>query len=229
MVQFNDKKNIAGFVNFLHKDVLGKELSLLLDEYTQKSDVYVFSGIIRDFLLKRKKTRVRDVDLVVTAIPDVDALSKIWKKYKGQRNSFGGAKFQYENISVDVWEMGKTWGIVEKKEVPSVDALINSSFFNCTAIVFNVKEKVFVYNNHFSDFIENRILDIVYEKNPNQALCVVNSFLYMKKYDVTLSDRLKQWIRVVSQNINDYEKAQETHYHKIIYSNKKIEKLIKQL
>ncbi|MER1823168.1 hypothetical protein KC982_18395, partial [Proteus mirabilis] len=88
-------------------------INVLLEE---KNDVFLFSGIIRDYFLYKDKSsnfNVRDIDIVVS---DIDKFHSIFKnKIQYKKNSFGGLKLYFNDINIDVWQANLTWGL---KNIP---------------------------------------------------------------------------------------------------------------
>lgn len=195
-------------------------------KYEREESLYVLSGVSRDYILERYDDEVRDVDLVI----DTQILTdKLVRKYKGHRNTFGGAKLQVNGVSVDVWPLQRTWGIVDGHMTPDVDSLLKSVFFNCTAIVYDVAKRSFFADDSFFEFVEKGILDIVYEKNPDEPLCVVNAFCYQDKYGARFSQRLTDWLIDADRFIEDYEETELRHFHKVVFPNLEIKHRVKQL
>lgn len=60
----NSKKK--KFYKYLRNRILGTEYSSYLDDIAQKTEVYVFSGVIRDFFIHKQGKR--DLDIVVVLI-----------------------------------------------------------------------------------------------------------------------------------------------------------------
>ena len=85
--------------------------SELLRYITSKTDIYIFSGVIRNFLLGYLENR--DIDFVIKEpikIPQV-----LLKKFKISINKLGGLKIYTSGVTIDVWELNKTWGLLHKR------------------------------------------------------------------------------------------------------------------
>lgn len=190
----------------------------LYSNHEKEKGVYVFSGIIRDFLLNIDD-EVRDIDIVFTKQYNTDGIKEYGETLKREKNSFGGTKLSINGLNLDVWQLKKTWGIVAARRYPTRKALYESSFFNCSAILYDLREERFYYDVQFRDFLDKKVLDIVYPNNPDEPLCIVNAFYYKEKYNVLFSKRLSDWIREKGETIADFEQVQRRHYGKVLYSN----------
>lgn len=219
--------NHDDFWEFVTHHVLGGGLPKYIERFVDNDSLYVLSGVSRDYVLERYDEEVRDVDFVI----DTKSFRsrKLVEEYNGKKNSFGGAKLQVNGVAVDVWPLRKTWGIIDGKMSPDVDSLLKSVFFNCTAIVYDVAKRSFLADDGFFDFAEKGILDIVYDKNPNEPLCVVNAFSYQDKYKTSLSPRLNDWLIAADGRIEDYEATERKHFQRVLFSNQEIKRRIIQL
>lgn len=221
MTHYNHQSD---FWSYISKDVLGGELPTAFKRYEDNKSLYVLSGVIRDYYMGKKLDRVRDVDFVVDE--KICFPKAILNEYQGKRNTFGGVKLIVNEVAVDVWSLGETWGIIDGRMKPDIESLLKSVFFNCTAIVYDVAQRAFIADESFKRFVEEKELDIVYEKNPNEPLCVVNAFYYHDKYQAHFTNRLRKWIVETDKSITDYESVEQKHFHKIIYTNSDIKKRI---
>ena len=183
---------------------------------SEQTNVYVFSGIIRNFFLGYPE--VRDLDIVISRNRIV-----IPRKYISslhvEKNSFGGRKYFIGDLKLDFWFLQDTWGIQEERKRPNVNTLIKSSFFNFSAIAYDFNNRKFIYTQEFRNFLSSNTLDIVYEKNPNIPLCIVNTIYYTQKFDLSIGDKLCIWFIKNYNNDVDYEPIQKCHWGLVRYSN----------
>ena len=196
---------------------------------SKSSDVYVFSGIIRDFFIESKATSPRDLDIVIgngkrESIP-IDYLRKV----KYTTNQFGGVKLQDMDKVVDVWQLKDTWGIKRKNSEATPEELINTAFFNFSAVAFDYGKEKFIVSEAFANFLKNKILDIVYEDNPLPDLCIVNSLYYSQKLKCRISERLASWILSHYEKDQDFSSVQIRHFGRVVYSNLEIRKFVSKL
>ncbi|NIH20291.1 hypothetical protein [Morganella morganii] len=217
-------------------DFTNEIINVLLEE---KNDVFLFSGIIRDYFLHRDKKLdfdVRDLDIVVL---DINKFKKtIENKIKHKKNSFGGLKLYFNEITIDVWQTNLTWGLNTITKINNNNNIINilpeTVFFNCSSILFDFQSKTFIEdnNNHFQSFIESKILDIVLEENPLPELCILNTIHYTNKYNLKVSEKLAYYVTSTFPKINKNRlmQIQKNHFNKIIYEinqlQREVEKLI---
>ncbi|WP_285316036.1 hypothetical protein [Providencia rettgeri] len=211
-------------------------INVLLEE---KNDVFLFSGVIRDYFLYKDKSsnfNVRDIDIVVS---DIDKFHSTFKNIvKYNKNSFGGLKLYFNDINIDVWQANSTWGlnrVLPKDKNPSniINTLPKTVFFNCSSILFDFQNKKFIENedNSFQFFLNNRVLDIVLEDNPLPELCVLNTIYYTKKYDLKISSKLECYVKDKFSKIemDRFIKIQIKHFNKLIFEKNELENEIKKL
>lgn len=208
------------FFLFIRDYVLNKDAWSVLNIISKQTKVYVFSGIIRNFFLGYPE--VRDFDIVVSknriSIPK-EYISSVHV----EKNSFGGRKYLIGNLKIDFWFLQDTWGIKEEKKKANVNALINSAFFNFSAVAYDFNNQKFIYSEDFRKFLSLKVLDVVYDKNPNVPLCIVNTLYYSKQYELPLGTKLAMWIVEHYQPEFDYGSVQEHHWGKVVYCNEVIE------
>lgn len=134
----------AWFFKHFLQICLSEEMLDLLNVISLKTEVYVFSGMIRNFFLG--ESCFRDLDIVVG---DVDCvLETIWAiddNVEVAFNSFGGLKLKIQNLTIDLWKLDKTWGIKKEGMELSPYSLIKTAFFNFSAIVFDYNNECFYY------------------------------------------------------------------------------------
>ena len=196
--------------------VLSENARFLLDTLMQKTEVYIFSGVIRNFLLGF--TENRDMDIVVA---DLDAVSFDYPELKEcsvSRNSFGGYKAVIDDVYIDIWSLNTTWGIQVRNMRRNPYSLIKTAFFNFSAIVFDLKKKRFICDDGFCSFLRTRTMDVVLPENPNITLCILNTIYYAKKYKFPLSYRLCAWVRKHYDETLPFEDVELAHFHKSVVS-----------
>ena len=222
----------APFFKYFLQKSMSLEMREILNKISAKTDVYVFSGIIRNFFLG--DTNFRDLDIVVR---DVDCVMKIMRTTKGRVdfkvNSFGGVKVKFQNLIIDLWGLSNTWGIKKENMDLSPHSLLKTAFFNFSAIVFDYNNTKFYYDNAFVDFLETKIMDVVYLENPNIPLCIINSCYYREKYGFGLSLNLCRWLFVnyirlayVDKRKSIFDDLQKKHFSKIVVSHEQIRELV---
>lgn len=210
-----------------------ERLSDFINLIKSDNEVYLFSGIIRDFFLQGDVVddllvEIRDVDLVVRNNVDLTRYN-----YPFRKNSFGGYKLKIDNIDVDLWLIKDTWGLKNRKspqlflqEMETL-GLLESTFFNASSVLFDLNNFNFIVDEPFLKFLRGRTLDIVLEDNPYPELCVANSIHYVVTKNLKLSKKLREYVRKYNtENRNDWSdllRVQERHFGRILYDQKFLE------
>jgi hypothetical protein len=216
---YNQIQNSAeDFYNHLNK-LLPSRVLELVDKLMSKTDVYLFSGIIRDYFIK-SDNNFRDIDFIVDNEIDIEAFIS---NLDVTKNSFGGYKIIMDSVMIDIWNIKNTWGIQNQSLLPFVDKLPGTTFFNSSSILFSLKNKQFIVGKPFLNFLKEKKLDIVLKENPEPALCIVKSFYYSRKYDLKISENLIDYITMnYDLYVDRFESIQEKHFKKIIYTKKEL-------
>ena len=222
---FIDGSNIV-FLDYLNANL---KISILdfIDEINKKTNIYIFSGIIRNFFLGKKK--FRDIDII---LKDKIDLNQILSKYESHKNSFGGYKITIDNITLDLWYLEDTWMFQYEKifDFYIEHNIPDTAFFNFSSIMYSISEKKFYYNYDFLRFLRDKKIDVVNKINPNYPLCIINSLYYSEKYNLPLSEKLKDFIKLIyKRNYTNYSLIQIKHFGKVIYSDDDIAQKISSL
>ena len=209
------------FFRFL-KEALEGELFDFIETLSQKTKVYVFSGIIRNYFLHNYL--VRDVDLVVESDNEIQ---QILTNVDYRINSFGGFKIRIGNKNVDLWRINKTWALNHQQLVLDLDLerfIPSTAFFNFSAVVYSINDRRFIYKKDFLSFLSTKTIDYVYAPNANESLCVVNTLYYSDKYNLKIGNKLQKLIMDWHKTGNkSYKDIQMKHFGKIIYPDNLIE------
>lgn len=216
------------FKFFIQKYVLDDESFELLCQISKVTDVYIFSGIIRDFLIG-EVDYVRDLDIVVKNPIKGMLPYKYLKLRTILRNSFGGLKIKSSKISIDAWYLKDTWGIVQREMSSNVNSLIETAFFNFSSIVYDFRDSKFIYSDHFVKFLLTRTMDVVYKDNPNIPLCLFNVFYYHHRFLFKVGDELKKWVRKHRNVCKDFSGVQRSHLGEAIFKNELINQFLESL
>ena len=204
------------FMHYLHNEVLNEEAVRLLDIIASQTDVYVFSGVIRNYLLGF--TENRDLDVVINNIDHLHLDVEVLKRCDIIKNSFGGYKIHLNNLTIDAWGIENTWGILEKKMDPSPYNLIKTAFFNFSSIAYNYNKHCFYYEEDVCKFLKTRVMDVVFPLNPNKPLCVLNTIYYARKYKFPLGFSLCKWVVNNYEETMPFKEVQQQHFHEIVIS-----------
>jgi hypothetical protein len=198
-----------------------------INKIRDEGEVYLFSGVIRNFFLNRY--HIRDIDLVVDKIEN---LEKILSRHDYKKNSFGGYKLKIENRTIDIWFLKNTWGLnlQHKIEFQLERLLPETAFFNFSSIVYSLNKKEFIVSKHFANFIKKKEIDLVLAPNLNHELCVVNSLYYTEKIKYPLGKKLIQHINNLHKQIRSknktYEVVQIKHFGQVLFTEEFIDSWI---
>lgn len=225
-IPFIIQNQAKAFKYFLRNIVLDDFSYQILSLVSEQGDVFIFSGVIRDFFTGDYEC-TRDFDCVVdgTFLRDSSIIDYL-RNSKYQLNSFGGLKIRRPNLVIDIWRLQDTWGIKEMNADVNPNSLIKSAFFNFSSIVYDFKREKFIYDENFCKFLSTRTMDVVYEENPNIPLCLVNIFHYNYKYLFSISLKMAGWVKKHYKPLIDLESIQVKHFGKVLYSQDEIDSFL---
>lgn len=208
------------FNRYLH-DLLDDAIMDKLNSLTGITDVYLFSGIIRNYFLKIYIKR--DIDVVLGREINV---YEHFENLPVSRNSFGGYKILYPSGPLDLWFLKDTWAFQQGQKFLEFDLerrIPSTAFFNFSSIVFILNENKFLYTQHFIKFLKSKTLDYVYKPNANYGLCIINTFYYSDKFSLKVSKRLKAFLVDLNNTQElDYHGVQIKHFGEILYLEEEI-------
>jgi predicted nucleotidyltransferase len=143
-----------------------------------KGDVYLFGGVLRDIALVGSKGFNSDVDLVVEG--DWENCIPYLLTLGGNKNRFGGYRLNIGGWPVDIWNSTDTWAIKEKL-VPyeSIESLTKTTILNWDAILMNWRTSRFICKKDYLKNLNERIMDLVLEENPNPIGMAVRVFRHL--------------------------------------------------
>lgn len=208
-------------------DNIPKDISSFIRTLIAKTNVFLFSGVIRDYFVRPEIKKFRDIDLI---IEDDLRIELIFKDLVYHKNSFGGYKITFGEINIDLWVIKNTWALNNgqlKFNFDYIDSLPKTTFFNFSSILYCFKDKKFIIGKDFLRFIRDRKIEIVSAANPYPELCIVNSFYYEDKLQLPLGEKIKDYIHTNYHIYQDLiEPIQIKHFRQILYSREDIEKKI---
>lgn len=168
--------------------------SLFID-LTEKFDIIIFGGAIRDILYNQEQN-IRDIDIVLYPKNKSDydkqdfLLQKIIEKncrFPYCHNQFHGYKLQGKRNAMDIWLLKDTWAFQQELLVVSPQNLLKSVYLNIDAYAWNYSEKKFISK---CDKKKTQIIDIVLEENACEYLNLIRAIVFGQKYGMCLSDRI---------------------------------------
>ncbi len=167
-------------------------IAQLFEKLSKAGPAVIFGGAIRDWIIGKSP---RDIDVVLDC-PDSKlsfALNSLGL-YKPERNRFGGYFFKIDGVEFDIWNLDSTWAFKkDTKFIKHLKTLPQTVFFNMDAVIYYL-DTGSVLDNGFSQAMESKTLDIVYEPNPFPFLCVSKALCHLTKYEMRPSNNLKRYI-----------------------------------
>ena len=191
------ESSVPQFQSYL-KEYIDPNVLAIIHQMSEETSVYLFSGVIRNFFLKSND--IRDVDIVLSSPVNVESY---FKGYKIGKNSFGGYKIETEDLKIDLWTLDTAWAFQYQKTLPfDLEKFIPfTAFFNFAAVTYSFNFKTFYTTRHFLGFLQNKLIDVVYEPNANYTLCIVNTIYYSEKLRLKVKPRLRRLIYYLKKNM----------------------------
>jgi hypothetical protein len=153
------RKSLQSFLNFL-SDAL------------PDGDVYLFGGVLRDIALFGRRGFSSDIDLVVEG--NWDGCLTYLNKLGASINKFGGYRLSIAGWPIDIWKAEETWAIKQRLVAyRGIASLTETTVLNWDAILMNWRTRQVVCKPNYIEDIQQRVLGIVLEKNPDPLGMVV--------------------------------------------------------
>lgn len=199
-----------GFMKYLNNAIINHNaldvVDLLINNF---QEVYIFSGIIRNFFIGADENLTDDLDIVVqnnTLEPTDKIICDLIRDYNLRvydieciKSSSSYSKIRiYLNPSykLDVWDIEKSLGF--NKDLPiserNASKLPSSAFLNSQAIIFDLKKKCFIYDKNFVEFIHNRQISIIGSNPLNNSYMFKKIIKYFNIYNLSLSKNTVEWM-----------------------------------
>ena len=225
-VENDNEKFYDFFISSLHPEIIAFLFKLM-----SKTKIYLFSGIIRDFYLNKKKdVKFRDIDIIIQDDLKVEDFFNNWDFTK---NSFGGYKIYASNNVIDMWVIKDTWALNNgqlKLEFSHTSELPKTTFFNFSSILYSLNDRSFIIGKDFLRFLRDKKIELVLDKNPNPELCLVNSFYYCDKLKLKLGEKLKKYLKAnIDQYSHNLEYIQIKHFNKILYTSTELQNRVQNM
>jgi len=206
------------FYKYLQKQFDFYNLNKFIIELCKENEVYIFSGIIRDYFLTNGKSIIRDIDIFVS---NYSKAKTIIDRYNNKENQFGSSKVIFEKINIDVWSYEHVIAIKmgESKVGKDISSLLFSTFFNFSSILYSLSKKRFIYNSIFIEFLRDNVIDIVYEKNTNIPLCVLLIYHYSFTLNLKISEKTKKfYVDFYPESRSELDSVQVRHFGIVKYN-----------
>lgn len=207
----------ASFGLFVDSILAENKAKELVNCVSDQVPLYIFSGIIRNFLLGYLNNR--DIDFVAMDTYKVNIPLSLLRKVSLRKNKFNGYKLVSNGLTIDWWDIERTWGILQEGMKGTVYSLLNTAFFNFSAIAYDYNRRRFLISEEFCKFFSTHTMEIIYAKNPRIDTCIVNALYYADNYDFIIGNSLRKWIVKNYRRNLDFESAQLSRYQEVIYTN----------
>ena len=183
----------------------------------RKWEAFLFGGVPRG-AYNQPKSLPRDIDLVV-ADHHFEEVVRCFGYGDNRLNRFGGMKFWYRQLEVDIWSLSSTWAFRQGLVCPvSFEMLPSTTFFDADAIAidFSVDGTTprRVYENGFFHAWHNRLLGIGLEANPFPLLCVIRAARLALHYEFRFTPALTVFVHniLTCTPLADISALEESHY-----------------
>lgn len=221
-LDLNKYQKLNNFKDYFHK-IINSHVEKMIIELNEHHTTYLFSGILRNYFLEHYG-KPRDLDIVISRNTEYTNLETILQRYGDFKlNAFGGFKLNIKGLSIDIWHIEDTWairnGYVKTDSMLIEKAVLKSTFFNFSSILFDFKKEKFIYDDSFKNFYETKTIDIVLEENLSELLCLINIIYYAENYQLSLSNKVKIYFikRFFTYSKKDFEDIQINHFKSIKY------------
>lgn len=191
---------------------------------------YMFGGTIREILLKRQNPDIRDLDIVIDDA-GFCAFKHKFERYTIGTNRFGGLRLKLNSIPVDAWALSSTWAF-RCGHIPGAfrHRLPETTFLNLDSIVFEItpgRIRKRLVAEPFLTAVNNNVLDIVLQENPEPALAAIRSIRMHLRYDMPVSRQLAQFLvdYLEFAGVDGCIAEQIRHYHRVVADEKKVKTL----
>lgn len=177
------------------------EISQFVQMASQRCDLFVVGGLLRDLLIHGQRKFSSDIDLVVHQISPSD-FEGWMNEFHGEPNRFGGYSINVGPAKFDLWLLENTWAhVAGHHHVQKPEDLHHTTFFDWDCILYSVGHNKIIADPGYFERVRSRILDIRLEQNPNPLGNAVRALRYACKYDARFSQRL---VSHVAREIRDH-------------------------
>ena len=214
------QKQAASFGQYIDRVLSENNAKELIDSVSAQVPVFVFSGVIRDFFLN--KYAIRDIDFVIMNSKEVNIPLSLLRPITIGKNRFDGYKLLSKDLTIDCWDVAKTWGIRQEGMKETAESLLKTAFFNFSAIVYDYNRKEFLISDDFCKFLVTHTMEVIFPKNPKIETCIVNTLYYADHFDFKIGRSLRNWIIKNYRLDLDFASAQMRRYQQVFYSNEVI-------
>jgi len=212
---------------------LKKPLTRALRRLTERGfHGVIFGGTLRDLMVNRASSGLRDVDVVVDGA-SLGELENVFHDVLVRKTRFGGLHLNVSGWLIDVWPLSETWAL---KELPIVgkdfESLTRTTFLNIEAVTIDLAVRRGVRQIHASGFFEamnTKMLDINLEENPFPELAAIRALITASKLRYSLSTRLALYVvrQTHTTPLEQFVDIQMDHYGFVGYGTDTIYSWVK--
>lgn len=191
---------------------------------SERTNIYVFSGLIRNFLDGFLDNR--DIDIVLGK--RIEFPFNLLQDCTLSINKFGGAKILTAKCyTIDIWFLDDTWGLKKQyNKKRTTHGLISTAFFNFSSILYDYNRKRFVISDDFCEFAVEKVMNIVNPDNPSVERCIVNTMYYSDYYEYTIGQSLRKWIVKHYDEKMSFRNAQISRFGEEVMDNQMIKSFV---
>ena len=226
MNRLGKKYHDPQFYDYLFSSVFkSNEEKFFIKNLEQQTQVYLFGGITRDRLISKIPNRefenTDDIDIVVKKLNKESI-----KKYIIKKTKFGGYKLKINYASYDIWQLGDTWNYNEsnKNYNSDLEKLSELVFFSFNTSIYWINKRLWYISRRFNKSLRKGLAPVFLD-NPYPELSILRAYKYFKKYNYTLSPKMKDYLKSKFDPIK-LENYQKDRYGRIIYNIKDLYKYI---
>lgn len=201
-------------------------------------DIYLIGGVLREYKDHHSINDLRDIDIIVD-VKNYHNWDDTIRRYSIKTNRFGGSTLSCDDLIVDTWPLEQTWAYKQNliccDPVNYFKMLTKTVFLNIDGIVYDWQREIW-NEEEYQCAMKLRVLDVVLPQNPLLCLNILRTFILQDRYQMKLSERLKQIILAEynkayshSDFVDSLMAEQLRRYGKELVSRQGIEKKIHEL
>lgn len=206
------KRRVARF--FSREQERDQTLNSLLGELKNICEPYIFGGLVRDIALRGIGTNISDIDIVFEGDPSL--VADFVRKYKPNKNRFGGYRFTTNHWRIDLWEAKASWAFQSgNRSYIDINSILETTITNWDAILFDLRSGSVVNSPDYFQDIQDGFLDMVFIENPNKMGMYIRLLRTLSNYQTlkissSVANNLYTCFRLCS--IDEITKYEITHY-----------------
>lgn len=184
------KRRIEDFFSYRREHIAARELIVSL---AGNSHAWIFGGMIRDLGLFGCQGFNSDIDVVIES--DRDTLQSYLHQCDITDytiNKFGGVRFRYETIDIDIWCLADTWAFTQNIiQFENEHSLLKTTLMSWDAVLYGLHNRQLISQGNYLDDLMDRRLELVLDYTPNEIGSIVKVLrtIYGKQV-VTLGPKL---------------------------------------